>query len=326
MRIPKYISPSALSCFENNRQEYYLRYCADHRPPRMPQTQPMSVGAAFDAYVKAHIAKQLFGEVRDDLAFETMFELQVEPHHRDWARVHGEWAFRSYVDSGALSDLMGELAIAIEEPRFEFKVEGDVQGVTILGKPDLFFKTPHAHMIKDWKVNGYCSRSGQSPKPGYVRVRDGWHHEYHKPSRVRNTMHKNCQPMEVDGIEINVGKFFERVDTKWADQLTMYGWVLGEPIGAPLVIGIEQLACKPGPGKPLVRVASHRGYVSQGYQEELFRRCQRLWKAIHSGHIFDEETYQESMLKQQTLDQQHLAYSEDTENDRWFTDMTRRYK
>jgi len=332
MRIPAYISPSALSTFEWDRAEYYLKYCADKCPPRMPQTKPMSIGSAFDAYVKAHIAENVFGEVREGHSFEEMFEIQVDEQHRDWAREHGKWVFDGYVKSGALADLMLELELAVEEPRFEFKVEGtlafekDVEGIKILGKPDLFFKTKEAHVIKDWKVNGYCSKSGASPKPGYVRVRDGWSSDYHKPSRNRNCMHKDCQPMVVDGITINVGKFFEAVDKKWADQLTIYGWTLDEPVGAPLIIGIEQLACKPGPDKPLVRVASHRGYVSPKYQHALYDRIKRLWTAITQGHIFDDESYERSLIKQQTLDKQHLAYEGETENDAWFTEMTRKHR
>ncbi len=331
MKIPKYLSPSALSCFEYSQSEYYLKYCAQDRPPRKPQTRPMSIGSAFDAYVKAHIAEKFFGEVREDLAFEYLFETQVEEQHRDWAREHGQWVFDCYLKSGALADLMCELDLAIEEPRFEVKVEGtvshedEIEGMVLLGKPDLYFKTEHAHLIHDWKVNGYCSKSGVSPKPGYIKVRDGWDLNYSKPSRNRNNMHKDCQPMMVDGIQINVGKFFEDVDKKWADQLTTYGWVLGEPVGAPLVIGIEQLACKPGPDKPLVRVASHRGYVSPKYQKNLFSRYARVWKAITKGHIFDEDTYEESIIKQQTLDNQHKAYNDDTENDKWFTKMMRKH-
>lgn len=332
MRTPAYISPSALSTFEYDRAEYYLKYCAEQRPPRMPQTKPMAIGSAFDAYIKSHIAKNIFGEVREKHSFEEMFEQQVEEQHRDWALVHGKWVFDSYLKSGALADLMLEIQLAVEEPRFEFKVEGvlkfeaDLNGIPVLGKPDLFFKTKSAHVIHDWKVNGYFSKSGVSPKPGFVKVRDGWDHEYTKPSRTRNVMHKDCMPMEVDGITINVGKFFEAVDKKWADQLTMYGWTLGEPVGAPLIIGIEQLACKPGPDKPLVRVASHRGYVSPTYQQALFKRLKCLWTAITQGHIFDDESYEESLIKQQTLDKQHLAYTEDSEDDKWFTKMTRRHR
>lgn len=331
MKIPKYISPSALARFEANEEEYYLGYCAQEKPPKIPQTQPMSIGSAFDAYVKAHISKELFGGIREGFAFEEMFEKQVEAEHRDWARVNGKWAFDCYILSGALADLMLELDLAVEEPRMEFKVETNVvhesciDGVVIHGRPDLYFKTKDANVIKDWKVNGYCGKAGVSPKPGFVKCRDGWNEDYAKHSKSNGTMHKNCQPMMVNGSMINVGKFFEAVDKKWADQLTSYGWVLGESIGAPLLIGIEQLACKPGPVKPLIRVASHRGYVSAPYQLELYKRYAKLWKAVHDGHLFTQLSYDDSLAKQTTLDNQHLAYTNETDNDKWFTKMTRKH-
>ncbi len=330
MRIPRYISPSSLSKYEYSQEEYYLGYCADKRPPRFPQTQPMSIGSAFDAYVKAYLSKNLFGEVREGYSFTEMFEEAVEKQHHDRAIVAGKWAFECYRKSGALADLMLELELAIEEPRFEFKVEGrvsmdaEVEGIKFLGKPDLFFKTRDgAHVIFDWKVNGWCSKSGASPKGGYLKIRDGWDEEFASPSRGRGGMHKNCQPMWASGLQINVGKFFEQVDKKWADQLTIYGWVLGEPVGAPLIIGIEQLCCKPGVGdKPLVRVASHRGYVSAKYQKALYDRALKLWKAIHSGRLLDEENWKE---RQATLDLTHQAYGGDGEHDDWFEKMTRRH-
>jgi len=332
MQQPKYISPSALGVFEYDQSEYYLKYCADKRPPSKPQTQPMSIGSAFDAYVKAYISENFFGEIREGYGFEEMFETQVEAEHRDWARENGLWAFNSYIKSGALADIMLQLQLAVEEPLMEFKVEGhiiheaDVNGVILHGRPDLYFKTEHAHTIVDWKVNGYCGATGVSPKTGYVKCSDGWSESYAKRSKTHGVMHKECQPMIVDGIRINIGKFFETVDSKWADQLTTYGWVLGEPVGAPLVICIEQLACKPNkPGKPLIRVATHAGYVSESYQISLYKRYVRLWQAIQSGHIIADLPEDEAKERQQLLDDQHLAYKDDTENNRWFTRMTRKH-
>jgi hypothetical protein len=222
---------------------------------------------------------------------------------------------------------MLELSLAVEEPQFEFKIQNrvafkqEVEGVEILGKPDLFFKTKGgAHVIYDWKVNGYFSKGGASPTAGFLKIRDGWDDE--PKSKSDNTMHKNCQPLMVSGLVMNVGIFFEKVDKSWADQLTMYGWVLKEPVGAPLIIGIEQLVCAPG---RKVRCASHRGYVSVAYQEELFQRVVHMWKTIHSGHILTDLPLKEAKIRQETLDNQYLAYVEETENDKWFNEMTRKH-
>lgn len=334
MRIPKYISPTSLSKFEGNREQFYLSYSAPNRPPRYPQTEPMAVGACFDAYVKAYISENLFGEIREGFALKELFELQVEKQHRDWAWDAGDWVFQAYIKSGALADLMLELALAVEEPRFEFKLQNrvsfqeDVEGVEILGKPDLFFKTKDgAHVIFDWKVNGFFSKSGASPKAGFLKIRDGWPEALAPASKSNLSMHKDCLPLLVSGLQINTGTFFERVDVSWANQLTMYGWVLKHPVGEPLIIGIEQIVCKPHSFRqPLVRCASHRGYVSQAYQIELFKRISHMWKVIHSGHILTDLSLEEAKVRQQTLDNQHQAFTDETENDKWFTKTVRKFK
>jgi len=76
MRIPAYLSPSALGVFEKDREQYYLKYLADNRPPRMPQTEPMAVGSAFDAFVKSYLHHSLFGNHGKDNQYElnTIFE------------------------------------------------------------------------------------------------------------------------------------------------------------------------------------------------------------------------------------------------------------
>jgi hypothetical protein len=184
MRRPEYLSPTSLALFRKDTTEFYLNYLSDNRPPRIPQNQPMSIGSAFDAYVKSYLHTALFGVGNDPrYGFESLFEAQVEPHNRDWARDHGQYVFNQYKSAGALADLMTELRGAQGEPRFEFEAKGAVNGyrepavkrlgeVVLMGKPDChFINNQGAHVILDWKVNGYCSPSAHSPKPGYIRMR-----------------------------------------------------------------------------------------------------------------------------------------------------------
>ena len=81
------MSPTSVSKFFSDKDEYYLNYLALDRPPRMPQTAPMSVGSAFDAYAKAHLYKHLYGNFcqGDEFKFEVIFEQQVDVHQRDFA-------------------------------------------------------------------------------------------------------------------------------------------------------------------------------------------------------------------------------------------------
>ena len=198
MRTPEYLSPTSLKKFEGNPDDAYLTYLADHKPPRLPQTLPMSVGSAFDAYVKSYLHNALFGNygAGDAYARDAIFEKQVEAHNRDWAKLAGEHVFKDYLACGALSDLMLELSTAVNQPRFEFEIKGPIEtrigGIPMLGKPDVFFiNSEGARVVYDWKVNGYCSNSPTSPMPGYVMVRDCWTSSQKKRSTNDRMPHKN---------------------------------------------------------------------------------------------------------------------------------------
>jgi hypothetical protein len=269
----------------------------------------MSVGSAFDAYVKNYYHKVLFDTVDPEFELDTIFEQQVEPHNRDWARKAGEYTFDCYKTSGALADLLTELQASGSKPRFEFTLNADVCGVPILGKPDLFYvHSGGTPIILDWKVNGFCSRSAKSPDKGYMRVRDGW---VGVPSRGANEMHRDTQPMMVNGICINIASYLEDANKGWATQLATYAWLCGEEVGSEFVVALDQIVCKPdAPDQPKIRVAEHRSRISADFQHSTMQRYRDLWNTIQSGHIFSEVSLDESMQRCITLDGQHKAFKE----------------
>ena len=324
MKIPKYLSNTSVQLFYSDRMEFYLKYLADNRPPRMPQTQPMSVGSAFDAYVKSYIVERLVGVGgRPEFEREKIFETQVEPHLRDWARIAGQHAFDAYKLSGALADLMLELEQAEAEPRFEFTVQRTISGIPLLGKPDIWFVTREGmHVLIDWKVNGYCSRSAVSPKAGYIMCMDGWKDNH---SRTHRRPHKNAQVMKVGGLMINAAIFLETVDKTWADQTSLYGWLMGEEIGGRFITGIDQLVAGVGDPPP-IRVARHRCRVSAQYQQELWEKIKHVWETIHSGHIFDDLPLGESLTRQETLDNYHKAFEGGSPNEEWYQSIMRQHR
>lgn len=311
MREPEYLSPTSLSLFYNDRREFYLKYICDNPPPRIPQTQPMSIGAAFDAYIKSYLVENLFGEKRPQFEFDTIFTNQVEPHNRDWARENGQYVFDEYKSSGALADLMIELSHATHEPRFEFTVTDQVairDGVIPLyGKPDIYFVVKSGdHVILDWKVNGYCSRGTTSPKKGYVKIRPG------------DKMHKDCQTMHIDGIDVNIAMYLEDVDESWARQLAIYAWILGEEVGAKFITGIDQIVAKGGAERPVLRVATHRCRISADYQRKLENEIHDAWEAIRTGQYFEENN--EETCKQ--LDLTYLAFKDDgSDKEAWYREI-----
>ncbi len=328
MRQPKYMSPTSLKTFESDQQEYYLRYLADERPPRFPQTQPMSIGSSFDAHVKAYLHESLFGKGSNPAyELDAIFTAQVEEHNRDWARAAGLYAFNLYKKYGALADLMLELEKSIGDPRFEFTVQGAVggerlrtAGVPLLGKPDVsFLNLEGMRCIFDWKVNGFCSKRGHSPMKGYAMLRGDEH-------RNLNNWHKDAMVMDHRGMKINVAHYLEDCNVDWATQITIYGWLLGEDIGGDFIAGIDQLACKPitGLDYPAILVAEHRTRISEKFQVELFDRLVNAWAIINSDHFFRDLSIEESQEKCKALDGYAKTLEGDgSSQDKWFADIAR---
>jgi len=329
MRIIKYLSPTSIKKFYSDLEGYYIDYLAEAHPPRMPQTQPMSIGSAFDAYVKSYLHQRLFGLGDKDYDLRTLFETQVEQHNWDWAWKAGAYAFEIYKRYGALADLALELETAIGAPRFEGTLEGtvtrkdpltgEIHSVKFLGKPDLFYINKEGHFtILDWKVNGFCSKWGASPRPGYLNLLTETGKKGH---------HKKAVPMIHNGLKINVAQRLETVEEDWAAQTSVYSWLAGADIGEEFLVCIDQLACKgDGIGYPTIRVAQHRTRVGAEFQTELFIKAARMWEIVGSDHIFRDLSKTESQMKCKDLDNKasslHEMRTSGTEEDKLFLEIT----
>lgn len=290
--IPKYLSPSALGTYEASDRDYYLKYLALNRPPRFPQTEAMAVGSAFDAYVKAEIAERVWGRnEKEQFVLNTIFEKQVEPQNRDFAWGAGEKCYLAYLATGAFERLMNLVGKSDPEPQMEFTAGGvdeygnpigDIDGVTLLGKPDLVFFVGERKIIHDWKVNGYCSASNTSPVPGYRLITDS---DIRMKSRGNGAAHKDYMPYYLDNFELSMVDHLEERKKDWATQLATYNWVTGSDVGAECIVMVDQLVCN----SKGIRVAEHRCMVSTDFQKDIHARYRALWVRIHSGVFFDEE-------------------------------------
>lgn len=293
MHKPKYLSPTSLKLWRENREEFYMQHLAERRAPKMLQTAPMAIGSAFDAYVKSRLSQTLFGP--NGLKFEEVFEAQVESHNRDWARANGEHVLQAYLLSGAYDDLL-EMLKRADGVRFEFKAEKVIAGVPMLGRPDLHFIIERLPLVLDWKVKGYCSQA--SPSKGYLLCRDGY--VTGKPSRSHNSQHPDFTPLEYRGLRISAG-YLEATNRDYADQLSIYSWLEGVEPGTDAILWIEEIvAAKDTP--PRLRVATHRARCHAMYQLRLLAECQCAWAAIQSGHIFTDMTRADSDARCEALD------------------------
>jgi len=329
MRIPKALSYSSLALFEKDCEDFYMKYLADKSPERLPQESPMAVGSAFDAYCKSSLHAALFGAGADpQFELATIFESQVESQCRDFALEAGRYVFECYKLTGAYDELLALLKQSIEPPRFEFTVRGIIGGAPFLGKPDCRFVLDLGHgrisVVFDWKVHGFCSKYGASPTKGYRLCRDAYKTD--KPSRSHMTAHKNYLGMDYRGLEINSG-YMEFCSKEYSDQLCLYGWLLGEPVGDEnLILALDEVVAKfMGAGnKPLLRVANHIGRVSKAHQDALVKRVEKCWATIQSGHIFQEMSAEDSKNRQSILDEMSgVLISDGSVKDDFFVDCVR---
>lgn len=331
MRPIQHLSPTSISTWVRSQNEFYLQYLADDRPERIAQTLPMSIGSAFDAYTKAYLYEILFGKGKDPkFEFDNLFCSQVESQNRDWAFVHGQFAFDCYKNSGALNDLLIQLKDAIGEPRFELEIKGvidgkregvtrNIGGVSFLGKPDLFYMNKYGtYVVLDWKVNGWLSKYKKYPMKGYIRKRgtDGKLSKQHPEAMLG--LH--------GGEMINIAHYLETLDTDWARQLSIYSWLCGSEIGNEFIAGIDQLTCEGGDTNkfPTVEISEHRLRVSPNHQWRIFAEAELVWEIVRSDHYFRDVILEESQKRCEILNQQAKALSGGAnEADKWFAKTTR---
>ena len=319
MKIPKALSYSSLSMFEKNVEEFYLIHLSEKAAPRQPQGLPASVGSAFDAYTKSMLAYSLFGkDMSPQFEFGAIFESQVEPQNRDFALKAGKHVFKSYKRCGAYAALLQLLKESVEPPRFEFSLYGTIGGVPFSGKPDCRFVLDRGEglisCVFDWKVKGFCSKYNTSPSKGYETCRLCYPGN---PNRD-NQEHANYKAMNFRGLTINSG-YLEGCNPSYADQLSIYGWLLGEQVGDEnVVMGIEEIVAKPAT-PPLLRYARHRARVSKNHQLKLVERIQTAWKRITSGYIFTDMTEEESKGRCEILEETAATMTPDD----WFDKVTR---
>jgi len=307
LRTPEYLSPSSLAKFETDRQTFFEIYLSPIKKKKPPQQDFMAMGSAFDAFVKSAIHKAVYGEATNKgskFDFEVIFEKQVEPHIRDAVLEQSRDIWNQYVESGAYGVLLADIVKSPYAPEMEFTVKGEVEGVPLLGKPDLRYVTETGvHVIADWKVNGSASKTGASPVQGYKVCHDygsKTHGQSFVARRLKkdpsNKVYKDYTPIDHRGVEINQFNL-EEYSPDWADQLSIYSWLLGEDIGSEtFVVRMEQAACRPVKDRPLPRVkfATHMSRIGKNYQQGVLARVKSCWETIMSGHIFTEETRERS--------------------------------
>jgi len=306
-RIPTYISPSQATLFYKDRSEYYLRYLCEYRPDRFAQTPAMAVGGSFDSHVTRALALRYFG--RDDprcegeYCLETMLDAAIEPHldRRELTRI-GLELFKRYMATGGYGRLCAELDAASDicmQGRLYYNVPERV-GLTLMGLPDVAFVRGGVQHVYDFKVNGFFSAA--SPLKGFV-----W-----KGTGSGSTSHKSAILGKLDcGTVVDLSGYF---DTGYLRQTSTYAWALQGGCDSPIVVGIEQTACRvassrwkdptvlSGDRQVAVSNVSTRSLISVEIQAAVLDEYIHMWDVINSGWIFEDLSREESDIECARLD------------------------
>lgn len=315
MRKPKYLSPSSKNRWQSNRTGFYLKYLAETKMTPEPQQIYMGVGSGFDAKVKSEIMTRCLGKpliAGSAYHFESLFEKQVDHHHRDRSLKISTRIWDSYVTSGAFESLWKDIERSPYAPLMEERVEGMVAGVPLLGLPDLvyFDATTLRRVINDWKIMG-STGVGASPPQGHKIVRDGWEGKHSPQHGKPHKKHVDLclsypfaamSPFAAWGIypkEWSIGKgYLEDFNIDWADQMSTYAWLLGSKVGSEdFVVRVECAACRHPKEGMKIKWSTHLNRVSSSYQLQLIKVYKKIWQAIEEEHIFEHMTKDQSIAR-----------------------------
>lgn len=283
-----------------------MRYLADTKQPKDPQAIFMGVGSGFDAYVKSEIYSRSHGKTAmkgSFFDFETLFESQVEPHHRDEVLEKATFIWESYKGCYAFDALWADILRSPVAPMMEDRIEGVIEGVPLLGLPDLVYVDGDHKVVCDFKILGSAAKvgGGASPVPGYQMCWDGWNDD--KRSKTHGNPHPKYEPFYFNGTEIGKA-YLEEFDADWADQMSTYAWLLDSDVcSEDFVVRIESAACRNSNRNGFrVKWATHMNRVSSEHQQGLLDTYQEIWTAIENEHIFTDDTPERSKERQEMLE------------------------
>jgi hypothetical protein len=284
IRRPEYLSPSALKTWETDRREYYIRYLGP-KIANVPQTPPMAIGSAFDAYIKGELLNRFSGSCSGCKSTEELLSTSVDSNLLPIARVDGKIVFEDYIRSGALDRLLrladkirGHTLMLDGDKIITVNVETKASTpLRLRGKIDYRIIGDLGSAILDWKVNGYYSKA--SPKPGYV-----W-------SSKTGLPHKDTLPTLT---EHGISHVSCPIDAEHQTQLDTYR-IVEEDLNA--LVLIHQLTYGSKAGCVVTEYCT-----SASKRDTLIERYLGCWEAIHSGRVFTDLSPEDDAREQANLD------------------------
>jgi hypothetical protein len=250
-KVLTYLSPSSLLDYQRCSERFKLIRIDGNWPEKQPSVA-RDTGIVFDALCKCyfnrrvHFSREIEGAGLDPANI---------PEHAKAIDI-GTYLFEAYRKTGALDRLAEEGVGMVDVCK-----EVVLGKVPVYGRVDL---TTTTGRIIDWKVTGAGSARGASPRFGYTRRVD-W---------------KDGQVIEMPP-HARSDWTLEKIDNKWAFQVSIYAFLLGHKCGTPLSAGIEQVAV----GKKKISFCSFRNPISSEFQNRVWEQIQSTWGDLNRGTL-----------------------------------------
>lgn len=271
-----YLSPTSFMLWRANPVGFWMRYLAppELKVPRSPQTPPMGVGNVFDVHIKYHLAQtvgkqDLPANMLESSLDERFLGKGRSPIREDqlvlWEGLRAYWAFR---ESPAMKLLLRGVT-NVEVPAESVRVTG---GVPIWGKPDAELFRAGRRVVMDWKVSGAFSTGEPSAEPGY---------SYRFVKRI--------QQEEVgwldEGPHFRSQEPLELLNERWAVQLAMYAWLLGDEPGSDVQVEIDKVLLL----SSAVEIYVYRCGIGRPFQLRLLEELKLCWEKVRTGTVLPPE-------------------------------------
>jgi hypothetical protein len=266
----KVLSPSALIRAFTSPYTFYIDKLTNISVPREPQNMAAAAGTAFDIEVK----KFLIGlGVKSSLPIAKIEE-SLTCINIDEAKKIGKILFDIYYESGVFRD---RKFLSVEK-----HLKGEVSELPIMGQLDTtveYFSTggkERVETVHDFKVSGYTSTSGVSPKPGYKR-------KYTSDINLEEgAKRKKKKGWDEGHKEYYEGIPFDKIDEMWALQFCMYGWLLHpDKYGEPFFVLVDSPIFN-GQYKN-IQIVQYEGIITPEFQARVMSKIEELFKAMIRG-------------------------------------------
>ncbi len=265
------LSQSALYLFENDRNNFYVKYMAKKRHVEQEVTDAMKLGSSIDCRIKNKLQVDLGLPVVAYPIDAKDLSLSID-------------AMEIFIKTGEYHRLLARLKEAISKGGsvlMEHKLQRKVYDFEIIGFLDLAFKdSPNGvYHILDFKCSSFYSATIGSPAPPYSR----------------STCVDGKVKVHPDFVKIGEDSWCdiaERIQKQYNDQIYLYSQLIN--------MGYSR---EGNPYGGIIQILPNRVSVSFGRVEsDIIQRFYNMNEAMKKGHIFTELSYEENLHKMELLE------------------------